>query len=89
VVITIADTGEGMPPEVKERLFDAFYTTKGITGTGLGLWITKGIIDKHGGRIRVRTKQGTTRQGTVFQVFLRREALAGDAVAVQNAAVGI
>ncbi len=57
--ITIADTGHGMPPEVANRIFDAFYTTKGINGNGLGLWISQGIVEKHHGRLRVRSRCNT------------------------------
>jgi PAS domain S-box-containing protein len=69
VLITVADTGTGMSPSTRAHLFDAFYTTKEGTGTGLGLWIANGIIEKHGGTIRVRTSQNRDRHGTVFQVF--------------------
>jgi PAS domain S-box-containing protein len=77
VVITIADTGQGMSPAARQRLFEAFFTTKGVTGTGLGLWIAKGIIDKHGGRISVRTSSRPKGGGTVFRIFLPFDAIAG------------
>jgi PAS domain S-box-containing protein len=70
IQITIADTGPGMTDEVKQRLFEAFYTTKGIGGNGLGLWISKEIIDRHRGRIMVRTSQRIGATGTVFMMFL-------------------
>jgi PAS domain S-box-containing protein len=69
VRITIADTGVGIPGSIVSRIFDAFYTTKGLNGTGLGLWISKGIVDKHDGCIRVRSRTGPS-AGTVFSVFL-------------------
>ena len=69
VRLTIADTGEGISPKMQEHLFEAFQTTKELTGTGLGLWVSKGIIEKHGGRIRVRTRRGEG-HGTVFSVWL-------------------
>jgi signal transduction histidine kinase len=53
--ITIADTGHGMPRQVSKRIFEAFYTTKGINGNGLGLWISHGIVKKHRGSLRVRS----------------------------------
>ncbi len=68
--ITIADSGEGVPPEMMQHLFEPFHTTKQLTGTGLGLWVSKGIVDKHGGRISVRTSRSATRHGTVFSVWL-------------------
>jgi signal transduction histidine kinase len=69
VRMTVADTGEGIKPEIMARLFEPFQTTKELTGTGLGLWVSKGIVDKHGGYIRVRTRRGE-RHGTVFTVWL-------------------
>ena len=56
VRITIADTGSGMTESVRRRIFDAFFTTKEITGTGLGLWISSEIITKHQGTVRVRSR---------------------------------
>jgi PAS domain S-box-containing protein len=69
VRLTVADTGEGIKPEMQEHLFEAFQTTKELTGTGLGLWVSKGIVEKHGGRIRTRTRNGDG-HGTVFTVWL-------------------
>jgi signal transduction histidine kinase len=69
VRLTVADTGEGIQPEMQEHLFEAFQTTKELTGTGLGLWVSKGIVEKHGGRIRARTRRGHS-HGTVFTVWL-------------------
>jgi PAS domain S-box-containing protein len=65
-VITIADTGPGIPAPSLARIFEAFYTTKGDAGTGLGLWISKEIVDRHHGRLAVRSG----RAGTVFTLFL-------------------
>lgn len=56
VRITVADTGSGMTESVRKRIFDAFFTTKEITGTGLGLWISSEIIGKHRGTVRVRSR---------------------------------
>ena len=69
--ITIADTGSGMAPEIRERLFEAFFTTKGATGTGLGLWVSHEIILKHHGiiHLRSRTASAGDSSGTVFQIF--------------------
>ena len=71
VRITIADTGTGMSEEVRARLFEAFFTTKGATGTGLGLWVSHEIILKHHGIIHVRSRTEANRgkTGTVFQIF--------------------
>jgi len=80
VRITVADTGHGMPQAVARRIFDAFYTTKGINGTGLGLWISAGIVDKHHGRLRVRSSTGERTHGTVFTLFLPRDLHPADDV---------
>ncbi len=69
---TVADTGSGMAPGVRERVFEAFFTTKEVTGTGLGLWVSHEIILKHHGMVHLRSRaagNGLT-SGTVFQLFL-------------------
>jgi PAS domain S-box-containing protein len=73
----IADTGAGMEPEVREHIFEAFFTTKEVTGTGLGLWVSHEIILKHHGLVRVRSRAATqeggatqTAVGTVFEIFI-------------------
>lgn len=70
ITLTIADTGNGMSSEVQGRLFEAFYTTKGINGNGLGLWVSKEIIDRHAGSLRVRSSTLPDAHGTVFSIFL-------------------
>jgi signal transduction histidine kinase len=75
--ITVADTGDGMSAEVKAHLFEAFHSTKGMQGTGLGLWISKGIVDRHSGSIRVRSSTRLGRSGTVFSIFLPRDPRQG------------
>lgn len=69
VRITVADSGSGIRPENKSNLFQPFFTTKEDIGTGLGLWITRSIVEKHGGAIRVRSKAGPN-HGTTFSIFL-------------------
>jgi PAS domain S-box-containing protein len=76
LVITIADTGTGMPSDTLTKIFEPFYTTKGIAGTGLGLWISKEILDRHQGHLRVRSSQRRGRSGTVITLFLPFEAVA-------------
>jgi PAS domain S-box-containing protein len=68
--VTIADNGPGISREVVERIFEPFFTTKGAKGTGLGLWVTRGIIEKHGGVIRVWSSTRQGKSGTAFSVFL-------------------
>jgi len=70
VRITIADTGYGMPAHVKARIYEPFYTTKGDNGTGLGLWISRGIIDKHRGTLNVHSRTRQPVNGTVFSLLL-------------------
>jgi signal transduction histidine kinase len=68
VLIDIQDTGSGIPPENLTRIFDPFFTTKPTgKGTGLGLWITTTLVQKHLGEITVRSEIGT---GTTFTVSL-------------------
>ena len=70
LTLTIADTGNGMTAETQARIFEAFFTTKGINGTGLGLWISTGIMDRHQGYLRMRSSQREGHRGTVFTLFL-------------------
>ncbi len=65
VRIIVADTGTGIPPSVLPTVFDPFVSTKGEKGTGLGLWIVRGIVENHGGRIKLRSKQS---KGTIFKL---------------------
>ena len=69
VRITIADNGAGIANEDKSKLFAPFFTTKTAVGTGLGLWITKDLLDKRGGRIRFRSSD-SDRSGTVMTIYL-------------------
>jgi signal transduction histidine kinase len=71
VRITIADQGEGIAPQVRKRLFEPFFTTKGSTGTGLGLWLTKDIIERNQGFIRVRNHRSP--HGAIFSFWLPQE----------------
>jgi PAS domain S-box-containing protein len=70
VRITIADTGHGMPPEVMARVFEPFYTTKDLNGTGLGLWISHDIVERHQGNLTVKSSEDPVHHGTIFSLFL-------------------
>lgn len=70
VRITVADNGKGIDARSRSRLFEAFFTTKGATGTGLGLWVSKQIVEKHGGTIRMRSSDHGAHSGTAFSVVL-------------------
>jgi signal transduction histidine kinase len=65
ISLLISDTGSGIPDDIRTTMFEPFVTTKGEKGTGLGLWIVKGIIENHGGRIQVRSSAG---KGTIFRI---------------------
>ena len=71
VSIAVCDTGCGISDSAKRRLFSPFFTTKESVGTGLGLWVTKGIVEKHGGSIRFRSRAQPP-SGTVFRIVLPR-----------------
>jgi signal transduction histidine kinase len=68
--LTFADTGSGIPPQIRKTLFEPFVSTKGDTGTGLGLWISSEIVRRHGGTIQVKSRTRSSYNGTVFSVFL-------------------
>ncbi len=72
VRISVGDNGSGMSGETLGRIFDAFFSTKGITGTGLGLWVSREIVSKHEGRLAARSRQRRdgVDGGTVFSLFL-------------------
>jgi PAS domain S-box-containing protein len=70
VVVAVADTGSGMSRETLKHICTAFFTTKGISGTGLGLWISTEIVGRHHGRLSVRSSQRHGATGTVFRLFL-------------------
>jgi PAS domain S-box-containing protein len=82
ILISVSDTGVGIPPENLGRIFDPFFTTKEVgVGTGLGLSTSFGIVQRHGGTIRVRSELG---EGSTFEVFLPLEP--GDGLASAGAA---
>ena len=76
VRISVADTGFGIAPEHIGSVFEPFFTTKKDTGTGLGLWVSRELVEKHGGRLRVRSRN-LPKCGTVFSIFLPIQGGAG------------
>jgi len=68
--ITIADTGCGIPADVRSKVFEPFFTTKRDVGTGLGLWVCKSIVDNHRGSIRIRSATTPGKSWTAVSVFL-------------------
>jgi PAS domain S-box-containing protein len=69
VRITVADTGYGMSQETRRRIYDPFFTTKGDQGTGLGLWVTAGILARHRGSMHLRSKNKPEASGTAFTLI--------------------
>ena len=69
-IVEITDNGPGIAPEIQDRLFQPFFTTKGEGGTGLGLWVSQGIIRKHGGTIRLDNHADGSGHGAIATVFL-------------------
>jgi signal transduction histidine kinase len=67
--VSICDDACGIPKDVQSNLFHPFFTTKGRDGTGVGLWVSRGVIAKHDGSIQVRSRTGAV-HGTCFSVFL-------------------
>jgi two-component system CheB/CheR fusion protein len=70
VRISISDNGPGIPAKVRNQLFHAFFTTKGEKGTGIGLWVSREIVRRHGGEIRLHSSNSGVRQGSTFSIFL-------------------
>jgi len=73
VLITVSDSGPGVPASIQERIFEPFFTTKGVNGTGLGLWVTQGIVQKHGGSITVTSPPKGEACGAEFTILLPKE----------------
>lgn len=84
VRVVVADTGSGIPEDVRRRIYEPFFTTKLATGTGLGLWVTQDIIGKHRGSICVRSRCASAEprgSGTVFMLFFPDDGVGEPAVA--------
>ncbi|GAC1414473.1 MAG: hypothetical protein NVSMB62_00450 [Acidobacteriaceae bacterium] len=78
VRVLVGDSGTGIPERIRATLFEPFVTTKGATGTGLGLWVSKEIIEKHKGELKFRTSEFPAHHGTVFSVFLPNDKAAAE-----------
>lgn len=76
VRFVFSDSGSGISEENLRHIFDAFFTTKDLKGSGIGLWLTSEIVAKHHGRIRVRSRTAGSHQGTIFDIFLPDHSLA-------------
>jgi signal transduction histidine kinase len=75
VRVTLLDNGSGIAADRLKKIFEPFYTTKKDTGTGLGLWLTQNLIQKHHGTLRVRSCVNPLRHGTAFSIFFPSENL--------------
>jgi PAS domain S-box-containing protein len=75
LVLTVADTGAGMSRDTVTKIFEPFFTTKDIAGTGLGLWVSHEIVERHGGSLTARSSQRNGHSGTVFAIFLPFDAV--------------
>ncbi len=72
IIYEVSDTGSGMEYEIKNKVFTTFFTTKGLGGTGLGLMVTRKIVQEHGGKISVNSTHG---EGSTFRIRLPRGRL--------------
>lgn len=82
--LTFMDNGKGIPKEAMQHIFEPFYTTKGEKGTGLGLWVSRGIVHKYDGRMRVHSLIAGPRRGTSFSVFFPSPAERGKVVPIKG-----
>jgi len=76
LIVTVADTGIGIRRDNLRKIFEPFFSTKGLAGTGLGLWVSHEIVQRYQGALRVRSSQNPGRHGTVFTLFLPFEGVA-------------
>jgi signal transduction histidine kinase len=70
VIVSVHDHGPGIPEDIRPKLFQPFFSTKGEQGTGLGLWVSRGIVIKHGGEILLESSTAPQDHGTTVSVFL-------------------
>jgi PAS domain S-box-containing protein len=78
VRLTIGDSGTGIPQEIQPKIFEPFFTTKQDVGTGLGLWICKNIVERHGGSLRLRSSTRPGKSWTVFSICLPAKSVRAD-----------
>ena len=89
--VTFCDSGVGMDRTTMRRIFEPFFTTKPETGTGLGMWVVAQLVERHGGNVRVWSRQRYGASGTVFSIFLptAHPAAGAAGVDVESAAVQV
>lgn len=89
IVVSVTDTGGGIRPEDARRLFQPFFTTKAAKGTGLGLWISRGIVQKYEGRISFRSFHSAGSACTCFRVFLPAAGESGTGTSSRDQEAGV
>jgi PAS domain S-box-containing protein len=82
--VSVFDTGSGISPSNQKKIFEPFFSTKDVKGTGLGLWVTHGIVQKHEGVIRFRSSASPDGGLTCFSVFIPSQGYASRARATSN-----
>lgn len=87
VLVYIEDRGLGIEAAAVPHLFEPFFTTKGEQGTGLGLWVSQGIVQKHGGSVSFASSMESTAHGTTFTVFLLRDGMPSPQLAFNDAGI--
>jgi signal transduction histidine kinase len=83
-LLTFSDNGKGIPPEAMRNIFEPFFTTKGEKGTGLGLWVSRGIVQKYEGTMRVRSSVLGSGRGTSFSIFFPAPAERKNVVSISE-----
>ncbi len=78
VRVVVCDSGSGIPLELRKKIFEPFISTKADTGTGLGLWVSEGIVKKHRGRISLYSDTSAVNHGTVFSLFFPLDGINSD-----------
>jgi PAS domain S-box-containing protein len=78
VRVAVADTGSGMSKTTLQHIFEPFFTTKGMQGTGLGLWVTTEILDRHQATVKIRSRQAPGPSGTIFYLFFPATGVSGN-----------
>jgi PAS domain S-box-containing protein len=73
VMVTISDNGPGIPAGIAEKIFEPFFSTKGEKGTGLGLWVSRGIVARHGGELQFSSTTEGAEHGTTFMIVLPKK----------------
>lgn len=78
VLVRVVDDGVGIPEQLRARLFNPFVTTKEESGTGLGLWVSRSIVEKHGGSVRFDGNTSKSSSGTTVAIFLPLRPISGE-----------